>query len=853
MLEASLDVFCTINEQGKFTFVSAAAERHWGYAPSALVGTPFVNVIVPEDVKKTNQLAKEIVQKKEIHTFLNRYRRKDGGIAYNLCSARWIPDKKLIYCVAKDAKESFEKSKILKEREERFKALVQEGSDLIAILDEESKYKYVSPTSIPILGIAPEDFLGKNVFEFIHPEDAKRTENSLKSIVDNHRVQVEPFRFRNHKNQWRWIETVLTNMLENPVIKGIVANSRDITERIEEEHRLKLLESVITNTNDVVLITEAEPMDQPGPKILYVNEAFTKMTGYASEEVLGKTPRLLQGPLSDRKALSKMGHDLRKGKASELTTINCKKNGEQFWVNFTINPVSDEMGKITHFIAIERDVTERKNKEIEKDLVTEISEIFTQESKIEVCAEKLCQTVGKYGAFDLVELWAPDLENKKIRLIGCFLPSPKDQQFYDASVEKTVFDRSEGLPGKIWAEGKLILWRDHSVQKHFVRSEISKNIGLKTLLGIPLTFSGSTYGILVVGSKISHAFPNFTSIFSHLEGFIGSEIHRKKLEEDLYRLINSVPELISVGDFQGRFLSINKEGCDMLGYAENEIIGHSFEKWIHPEDKEISKAEFYDLTNGEDTVNFETRFITKDGKVIWTSWSCKPDIKLGIIYSIAKNITEEKKFRQLTQQSFSMAKIGSWELDIVANKLSWSEEVHNLHETNPDGFEPNLATAINFYREDFRDMVRSQVESSIENGNKIDFEAIIVTKSGKEKWVRVIGKTEMVDKKPVLLFGSTQDISQRKEDQKRILDNLNVIEEQNKKLLNIAWSQSHEVRAPVARILGIVKLLEDSNEFRNDLDTWISHIKFSGEELDGIIRKIVDETRSLNLSQDQRI
>jgi PAS domain S-box-containing protein len=88
-------------------------------------------------------------------------------------------------------------------------------------------------------------------------------------------------------------------MLDNPAVNGIVANSRDITAKIEKDHQLKLFESVITNTKDAILITDAEPSEGIGHKIIYVND-FTKMTGYDAEEVIGKSPKMLQGPNSNK-------------------------------------------------------------------------------------------------------------------------------------------------------------------------------------------------------------------------------------------------------------------------------------------------------------------------------------------------------------------------------------------------------------------------------------------------------------------------------------------------------------------------------------------------------------------------
>lgn len=231
LIDASLDIFCTINEQGNFVFVSAASKNHWGYLPEELIGTPYVKLIVEEDLPKTTEIAAKILDGQDVKSFVNRYKRRDGGIAYNSWSVRYDEHAQLMYCVVRDAQEKIKQEEKILQSEQRFKALVQEGSDLIGILDELGNYSYVSPTSTTILGISPEEFLGRNALEFVHPDDVERTLESLQKITTNDTVTVEPFRFQNHKKEWRWIETVLTNMLDNPAVNGIVANSRDITER----------------------------------------------------------------------------------------------------------------------------------------------------------------------------------------------------------------------------------------------------------------------------------------------------------------------------------------------------------------------------------------------------------------------------------------------------------------------------------------------------------------------------------------------------------------------------------------------------------------------------------------------
>ncbi len=229
LIDASLDVFCTINEQGKFVSVSAASLDLWGFLPSELIGKDYHDFILEEDLSKTNKIEATILKGQDVKSFTNRYNKKDGGIAYNLWSVKWDASTKLIYCVARDAQEIIEKEGKILHSEQRFRALVQEGSDMIAIFDPDGNYIYASPSSISILGIPQKEFIGRNAFDFIHPEDSERVLESLHKIVTEKRVTLEPFRFQNHKKEWRWLETVLTNMLDNSAVNGIVANSGDVT------------------------------------------------------------------------------------------------------------------------------------------------------------------------------------------------------------------------------------------------------------------------------------------------------------------------------------------------------------------------------------------------------------------------------------------------------------------------------------------------------------------------------------------------------------------------------------------------------------------------------------------------
>ena len=134
-------------------------------------------------------------------------------------------------------------------------------------------------------------------------------------------------------------------------------------ERTKSAERLKLLETCVERLNDIVLITEAEPISGEGPKILYVNDAFVRRTGYTREEAIGKTPRILQGELTQRDALDRIRKALTNWQPVREELINYTKTGEPFWLELDIVPVADETGWYTHWVAIERDITERKQAE----------------------------------------------------------------------------------------------------------------------------------------------------------------------------------------------------------------------------------------------------------------------------------------------------------------------------------------------------------------------------------------------------------------------------------------------------------------------------------------------------------
>ena len=122
---------------------------------------------------------------------------------------------------------------------------------------------------------------------------------------------------------------------------------------------MKLLDVAVNQAKEAVLITSAE-LDPPGPKILFINPALCTMTGYSREEILHKTPRILQGPKSDRAMLQRLREALSRGEPFSGETVNYRKDNSEYYVEWDITPIRAGDGEITHFLSIQRNVTARK-------------------------------------------------------------------------------------------------------------------------------------------------------------------------------------------------------------------------------------------------------------------------------------------------------------------------------------------------------------------------------------------------------------------------------------------------------------------------------------------------------------
>lgn len=169
--------------------------------------------------------------------------------------------------------------------ERRFRSLVQNGSDMIKILDKNGVFTFSSPSVEQVLGYSSDQIVGKKVFEFVYPDELKNIIDHFEIIKRSDYHEIQYFRFKNAAGEWRWLETKLTNFLNDPAVQGIVSNSRDVTEKKKAEEAIRASEeryrNLFFNNPMSIYIWDIETFE-----ILEVNDTAPKEYGYSRGEFL---------------------------------------------------------------------------------------------------------------------------------------------------------------------------------------------------------------------------------------------------------------------------------------------------------------------------------------------------------------------------------------------------------------------------------------------------------------------------------------------------------------------------------------------------------------------------------------
>lgn len=432
--------------------------------------------------------------------------------------------------------------------------------------------------------------------------------------------------------------------------------------------------------------------------------------------------------------------------------------------------IRDTKGVPIRMIGVLRDVSADQLIKIQRQLQRDLSDLFKTSSHLENTLSSVLAQLTGFCGYEAGEIWIKNHDETYMNLISTYSIGDPVSLFHNESKAFRQFEKGYGLPGFVWKNQERLLWNDIDSDDDFLRRDAAKMSTLKSAVGIPLTYNGEAIGALILFSVENQRDSDERLHYLRpLESFLGAEIKRKQQEEELHNYFTSSPDILAIASRKGQFIKVNPAFCTITGYTAEELTSKPFEHFVHPDDRTSTQDEFDTIiTQSKHSNGFLNRYVTKSGDPVWISWSTSDVFgENGFTFAYGRNVTEMIRLQELFDNAAKLAVIGSWEVDLVKGTVFWSDITRVIHEVDKD-FEPDLSRGLDFYRPDVRPIIEGAVNTAIQNQESWDLELPIITAKGNERWVRTIGKPEFRDGTCVRIFGSFQDIHQRKQSEELV-------------------------------------------------------------------------------------
>ncbi|OJV17197.1 MAG: hypothetical protein BGO21_07390 [Dyadobacter sp. 50-39] len=810
LLACGFEVVSLLNPALEIVYRSPNAARVTGWSDQVRLGRHISEVIHPDDAETVMQTLYEVLGCAGlVKSSLFRIDAPAGDFIWIQASfTNMLEDLAIqaIVCHFLDVSHKKSSSLLLEQTNSELFAYkyALDESAIVAITDQKGIIKKVNENFCRISGYSADELIGQDHRILNSAYHEKEYIRNLWTTIANGLVWKGELRNRAKDGSYYWVDTTIVPFLND---KGkpyqYLAIRADITSRklgeeklAEEQRHLKLLESVVTNTKDAILITEAEPQDEPGPRIIYVNDAFTRMTGYRAAEVVGKTPRLLQGPKTDRRELDRLKESLLKWESCETTIVNYKKNGEEFWINLVVTPVADDNGLYTHWISVERDITESRKMEDLLDKVT---------------------TLAGIGA------WVVDMETSKI------FWSPITRKIHEVEDDFEP-DMESGLD-----------FYQEADDRERVRIQISR----ATNTGQPFDFEAR---ILTAKQNVrwvrAIGEPEFErgkcvrirGSFQDIDVRKRAELAAQEASEERNAILESIGDAFFAADKNWTVTYWNNVAEAVFGKKKREVKGQNF--WVvFPESIGLGYDHYYQLAiETNQPVHFEYFYQPLEK---WYDISAYPSVNGISVY--LKDVTERKRVTSALEVSernysslFQSSPLPMWVFDMQTLRFLDVNEaaIHHygyrkeeflkmtIRDIRPADDLIDLEKALSGNDQAHQAVKKGVFRHQKKNGDiiQVDIQSNLIQYKGRPATVIV-----------------ANDMTER-------FAYVRAIEEQNAKLKDIAFMQSHVVRAPLARIMGIVRMLQNWEMFADEREQLLAFLQIAANELDDVVKEISDRT-----------
>ena len=541
--------------------------------------------------------------------------------------------------------------------EARKLAVLDAALDAIITIDHEGKVLELDRAAETMFGHCATQAAGQELAALIIPPAHREAHRrgmahflaTGEGPVLNKRLEVSAMRADGTEFS---VELTITRIAASgpPVFTGHI---RDISVRRAIEERLRMLESSVDHANDSIVITEAEPVGEPGPRIIYVNRAFTASTGYTAEEAYGKTPRILQGPDSSPEAREMIHKALKRWQPVRVELINYRKDGSKFWVELNIVPVANEKGWYTHWVSVQRDITARKEAEAQLEeqvrlaaLGAEIGLTLTRHDLLadvlHRCADALVQHLGASFA----RVWTLNEATNTLELqasAGLYTHLDGPHSRVPVGRFKIGLIAQERLPH---------LTNQVVGDPRVSDQQWAQDNGMVSFAGYPLIVGDRLVGVMALFSRTALsqlAFQALDAIANAMALGIQhrlAQAERTRLTKEVHLLLESTSEGVYGTNLAGEVVFINRCGAQMLGYQPDDLVGQRMHYKVHHHHLDgsfyaIEHCPIHQTETTRQSVRVDDEvFWRRDGTAFPVEYSCSPIIEDGQVRGAVVTFTD---------------------------------------------------------------------------------------------------------------------------------------------------------------------------------------------------------------------
>jgi PAS domain S-box-containing protein len=620
----------------------------------------------------------------------------------------------------------------LQKSEQRFRSLVQDGSDLISILDSEGYYKYVSPTSqrLESLGMQQNDFVGFNCYEFIHKDDRERIRKTIADLDPGERGEIERYRFKRADGNWRWLETTITNMTDTPAVDGYVANSRDITDRIEQEKKLR---DIVENSTNLFYRHDADHV------ITYISPQSEEFLGCSPKEAKKRwTDFVTDHPLNEE-GFQKTVKAIDTGVAQNPYELQLQKvNGEIIWVEVNEAPVV-ENGETVAMVGSLTDITARKEA---------LDKLISTEQKLREIVEHSTNLFYKHDVHHQLEYI-----------------SPQSYDFVGLTPEEAM---------KKWTD----LVTDHPINEEGFKKTVKAIKTGKAQGSYELQFRHVDGGTVWARVHEAPVVENGETVA--IVGSLTDITEQKKYEEKLEELslvAAKTTDVIIMTDADEQITWVNKAYENLTGYTMEESLGKVPGDFLQgPETNEETVERIAKALDAKKTVHEIILNYAKDGEKYWLDMKIDPIIEGGKctgFIAIERDVTEQIEQKRRLQESVERYDIVTqatsdtiWDEDLENKRIAYNSNIYDVFGYKVEEVENSGDWWLSKVHPDDRERVDKKFKmAEISDKDLVQVEYRFQCADGSYKYID--DRAYIINDesgKPVRIIGAMQDITKQKEE-----------------------------------------------------------------------------------------